>query len=264
MTLAGAGFSHVVTDGPLLVAAAVAALVGLIGFVSPCVLPLVPGYLSIVTGLDLDELQAGGRKHSLRTLRTTGLFIGGFTSVFVLLGLSATTVGHVLFTNQLVLTRVSGVVLIAMALFMIGSLGLRAPWLYREARFHPDFGRYGAFAPAVVGIALGFGWSPCLGPVLGSILGIAATQGRAWSGGTLLAAYGAGLGLPFLITGLAFNRVAGPLARIRQHLQGVVVVAALSLGGFGVLLLFNRYAWLTTQLQHVLSASGLKRLINLG
>jgi cytochrome c-type biogenesis protein len=259
---AGSDTVHIAEVGPA--AYAVAFGGGVISFLSPCVLPLVPGYLSIVTGFDIDELQQGGRQRTMRTVRTTGLFIGGFTAVFILLGVSASTAGRVLFRNQLLLTRVSGVVLIAMALFMIGSLWLRAPWLYREARFHPDYGRFGVFAPAIVGVALGFGWSPCIGPILGSILGIAATQGRAWSGGTLLAAYGAGLGLPFLITGLAFNRLTGTLAGIRRHLRAIVLVAALSLGGFGVLLLLNQFVWLTTQLQNMLSATGLKRLVNLG
>lgn len=259
---AGSGAVQIAEVGPA--AYAVAFGGGVISFLSPCVLPLVPGYLSLVTGFDLDELQQGGRQRIVRTLRTTGMFVGGFTAVFVLLGVSATTVGHALFRNQLLLTRISGVVLIAMAMFMIGSLGLRAPWLYREARFHPDFGRFGTFAPAVVGVALGFGWSPCIGPVLGSILGIAATQGRAWSGGTLLAVYGAGLGLPFLVTGLAFGRLTGTFAHIRRHLRAVVLIAAISIGGVGVLLLMNRFTWLTTQLQQALNAAGLKRLVNLG
>lgn len=110
---------------------------GLVSFLSPCVLPLVPGYLSIVTGVDVAELGNGGRRPLVRIALHTGLFVAGFSAVFVLLGLSATMVGGFALRNQVVLTRVSGVVVLAMALFLLGSLVLRAPWLYREARFHP-------------------------------------------------------------------------------------------------------------------------------
>ena len=97
--------------------------------------------------------------------------------------------------------------MLAMALFLLGSLFLRAPWLYQEKRFHPQLGRFGDAAPLVAGAAFGFGWSPCIGPILGSILGIAANQDRVWAGATLLAVYSLGLGLPFLVVGLALGRV---------------------------------------------------------
>ena len=112
----------------------------------------------------------------------------------------------------------------AWALFLLGSLFLRAPWLYQEKRFHPQLGRFGDAAPVVAGVAFGFGWSPCIGPILGSILAIAATQDRVWAGATLLVAYTLGLGLPFLVAGLALGRVSGalgvgeaPLPAARRH-----------------------------------------------
>ncbi len=151
---------------------------GVISFLSPCVLPLLPGYLSMVTGLDLGELQNESRVHARRIVTTTATFVAGFGAVFIALGLSATSLGRLLRDHQSVLTRLSGTVMLAMALFLLGSLFLRAPWLYQERRFHPQLGRFGEAAPAIVGVAFGFGWSPCIGPILGSILGIAANQHR--------------------------------------------------------------------------------------
>ena len=107
--------------------------------------------------------------------------LAGFGTVYVFLGLTAASIGQPLRDHQVALTRVSGAILLAMALFLIGSMFLRAPWLYREKRFHPQLGRYGAAAPVVAGVAFGFGWSPCLGPILGSILGIAGSQQRVWA-----------------------------------------------------------------------------------
>jgi cytochrome c-type biogenesis protein len=237
---------------------------GVISFLSPCVLPIVPGYLSIVTGLDLAELEAGKRRHLLRITRDTGLFVLGFGTVFVLLALSATTVGAVFFRNQLLLTRLSGVMVLAMALFMLGSLYVRAPWLYQEKRFQPALARFGPFAPPVAGAAFGFGWTPCIGPVLGSILAVAASQGRAWAGASLLAAYSLGLGLPFLVTGLALGRLAGAFAFVKRHFTGIVFGSAATLAFFGVLLIFNRLVWVTARLQEALDAAGLDRLVTLG
>jgi cytochrome c-type biogenesis protein len=116
---------------------------GVISFLSPCVLPLVPAYLSMVTGLDLSELEAGSSKQARRVLRTTSLFVLGFGAVFVVLGLSVSSAGQLLRDHQDTLTRISGAFLLAMGIFLLGSLFLRAPWLYQEKRFHPQLGRFG-------------------------------------------------------------------------------------------------------------------------
>jgi len=258
------GFLLVEIEGIGPLAYLVAFFGGVVSFLSPCVLPLVPGYLSLVTGLDIAELSDPEHRATGRIVRRTALFVAGFGSVFVLLGISATTVGGVVFENQILLTRVSGVLLLSMAAFMLGSLFLQAPWLYREARFYPSYGRFGGFAPAVVGAAFGFGWTPCLGPILGSILGIAATQGRAAAGASLLAVYAAGLGVPFLATGLALGRLTGTFTFVKRHFTAIVAVSAASLGFFGALLLFNQLTLVTSRLQDVLDAVGLDRLINLG
>ncbi len=239
---------------------------GVVSFLSPCVLPLVPGYLSMVTGLDLVDLQEGARArvHARRIVATTLLFIAGFGTVFVALGLSASSFGQLLRDHQSILTRISGAFLFAMALFLLGSLFLRAPWLYREKRFHPQLGRYGAAAPLVAGVAFGFGWSPCIGPVLGSILGIAANQHRAWAGGTLLVVYSLGLGLPFLVTGLVLGRLSGALGWVKRHFPLIVGGSAVIIGIFGVLLMFDELSRLSLHLQRWLHDAHLDWLVNLG
>ncbi|GAC1532229.1 MAG: cytochrome c biogenesis protein CcdA [Acidimicrobiales bacterium] len=237
---------------------------GLISFVSPCVLPIVPAYLSMVTGLDVAELRAGDRTHSLRIVRDTGLFVAGFSTVFIALGLGASAFGGALFTHHVLLTRLTGLLVVAMALFLIGSLILRAPWLYRELRFHPSPSRLGPLAAPITGVAFGFGWTPCIGPVLGSVLGVAAESGRAAHGAALLSAYSLGLGIPFLITGLALGRLGGTLNWIKRHTTLTTGVSAAFLAFFGVLLTFNRLTSVTIETQHVFRAVGLGRLVSLG
>jgi cytochrome c-type biogenesis protein len=237
---------------------------GVISFLSPCVLPLVPGYLAMVTGLEMSTLEDGASMHTRRIVGTTALFIAGFGSVFVLLGLTAASIGQPLRDHQVLLTRISGTIMLAMALFLLGSLFLRAPWLYQEKRFHPDLGRYGFAMPLVAGAAFGFGWSPCIGPILGSILGIAATQQRVWAGATLLAVYSIGLGLPFLVAGLALDRAAGTLAWVKRHFPIIVIGSAVVLGGFGVLLMFDELSRLSGDLQRWLTDAHLEWIVNLG
>ena len=237
---------------------------GLISFASPCVLPLVPGYLSVVTGLDVGELEESKRSNAWAVSRDTGLFVLGFGAVFVLLGVSATSIGSFVFDQQILLTRISGALVLAMALFMLGSIYLQAPWLYQEMRFQPQLGRYGRAAPTVAGAAFGFGWTPCIGPVLTSILAIAAASGRATTGAALLGAYTLGLGLPFLVTGLLMGRLSSSLRWAQRNLQTIVIVSSISLALFGVLLIFNQLIRVTTLLQDLLRAVGLDLLVELG
>jgi cytochrome c-type biogenesis protein len=236
---------------------------GLVSFLSPCVLSIVPAYLSMVTGLDLAEIRQG-HGHLASIARDTSLFIAGFSAVFILLGLSATTIGQALFDNQGLITRISGLVVLAMALFVLGSLVLRSPWLYQERRFHPDLYRLGPFAAPVAGVAFGFAWTPCIGPVLTSILAIAATQHGVGRGALLLAVYSAGLGVPFLATGLAFGRLAGAMGWVKRHFTGITIASAGSLAIFGVILALDRLVWVTSRLQDGLDAAGLGRLLELG
>ena len=223
--------------------------------------------MSVITGLDIttaSETRSDGTSSNWPIARDTGLFIAGFSAVFITLGLSASTLGALVFDNQLLLTRVSGFLVFAMGLFLLGSMVTKNPRFYQEARFHPDLGRFGRAAPPVAGVAFGFGWTPCIGPVLGSILTIAAGADAALTGGTLLAAYSLGLGLPFLATGLFFGRLAGAFDWVKRHMQQIVLVSALSLIGFGVLLMLNQLIRVKTELQNLLRSVGLEWIVNLG
>lgn len=237
---------------------------GVISFLSPCVLPLVPGYLSMVSGLDLATIEQGSRRHAARITGTTALFVAGFGLVWVPLGMSASGIGQQFADHRELLTRLSGTLMLAMALFMLGSLVVRAPWLYQEMRFHPQLGRYGAAAPVVAGAAFAFGWTPCIGPTLGSILGIAANQDRVWAGGTLLGAYTLGMGLPFLVTGLALGRLGRALRFVKRNFAAITAGAAIVLGAFGVLLMLDELTRVTAELQRALDAAGLDWIVELG
>ena len=237
---------------------------GLVSFASPCVLPLVPAYLSVITGLEISEIEQNRRRHLWRVARDTGLFVGGFAVVFIMLGLTATALGRALVHRQALITRISGLLVLAFALFIAGSLVLKSPVLYQERRFRPRLSRYGPLAVPVAGMAFGFGWTPCIGPVLGSVLAVASTQDRAVQGATLLAAYSLGLGVPFLVTGLAFGRMAGALRWVRRHYRAITLTSACALGFFGVLLTLNRLTWVTSLLQTVLRHLGLGSLNFLG
>lgn len=237
---------------------------GIVSFLSPCVLPMVPAYLSMVTGLDVAELREGERRHVGRIVRDTGLFILGFGSVFVVLGLGASAFGGALTRNQVLLTRVSGVVVVAMALFLVGSLVLKAPWLYQELRFHPSPSRLGPLAAPITGVAFGFGWTPCIGPVLASVLAVAATDRGLGQGALLLLLYTAGLGVPFLLVGLGLGRLTGAMSWLKLHSRAITILSCVLLTGFGVLLVLNRLSWLTSELESVMSAIGLGRLTTVG
>jgi len=237
---------------------------GVVSFLSPCVLPMVPAYLSMVTGLDIAELREGELRHSGRIIRDTGLFVLGFGTVFVALGLGASAFGGALTRNQVLLTRISGLVVLAMALFLVGSLVLKAPWLYQERRFHPSPSRLGPLAAPITGVAFGFGWTPCIGPVLASVLAVAGESGNASKGATLLAAYSLGLGVPFLVTGLALGKLGGALAWVKRRTTQVTMASASLLAFFGVLLMLNRLTWVTTEMQSLFRSIGLGRLVNLG
>jgi cytochrome c-type biogenesis protein len=237
---------------------------GVVSFLSPCVLPLVPVYLSLVTGLDVAEVTGTVRGQLLRVGRDTAAFIAGFSAVFIALGLTASATGQLLIRNQAAITRGAGLIVLTLALFLAGSLLLKLPWLYQERRLRPDLSRYGPFAAPVAGIAFGFGWTPCIGPVLGSVLAVAATRSHEAEGAALLAAYSAGLGLPFLAAGLAYTRLAGVFGWAKRHAAGLTLTSAVVLAGFGVLLTLDRLTWTTSQLQALLRHVGLERLIFLG
>ena len=237
---------------------------GVVSFASPCVLPVVPAYLSVITGLDISEVRRDAHQHLGRIARDTGLFVAGFSLVFVLLGLTASAVGRTLLRHHLLLTRVTGVAVLALGVYLAGTLFLRVPSLYGEARFHPLPARLGPLAAPVAGAAFGFGWTPCIGPVLGSVLAVAAERGNTGQGAALLLAYSLGLAVPFMAAGLALGRLAGAFAWVRSHFRVLTMLASGLLIGFGILLVLNRLTWVTTELEAGMRHVGLGRLITLG
>jgi cytochrome c-type biogenesis protein len=237
---------------------------GIISFLSPCVLPIVPGYLSLVSGLTLGEIEEPQARALKRIAVTTGLFVLGFTVVFVILGLFTTAVSDALFQSQETLTRISGGLVLLMAAYLAGSQLLTTPRLYQEFRFHPHLDRFGPIAAPVAGAAFAFGWTPCIGPVLGTVLGFAAAGQDLGRATVLLVAYSLGLGVAFLAVGLAFGRFAAPLAWVKRHARALTLVSAAVLAVFGVILLTDSLPQVTARLSDVMDAIGLRGLVDIG
>jgi cytochrome c-type biogenesis protein len=235
---------------------------GMVSILSPCVLPMVPGYLSVVSGLSVAELEEGSRANFAKIALATALFTLGFGSVFTILGLAASGIGQAAFDNQETLTRISGVLVMVMALYLVGSQVLMAPRLYQEKRFHVT-GRFGWATAPVMGAAFGFGWSPCLGPVLAAVFGVAATQ-TSTRAIALLVSYSVGMGVSFLLIGAAFGASAGALAFLRRHMRVITFVSAGILFAFGLVLALNQMSWLTAKITDFMDWIGLNRLIDLG
>jgi cytochrome c-type biogenesis protein len=251
---------------------------GILSFLSPCVLPLVPGYVSMVSGLSAAELEAGSDgatpAAALRpVLRGIGLFVAGFTVVFVALGATASSIGRILKAHEIALAHVSGVVIVLLGVVMVlaalpsrvwahaggGTLGVVSR-VTGERRFDVRPSRLGAWAAPLMGMAFAFAWTPCIGPVLGVVLGLAAHNGTLPGGVLLLFVYSLGLAVPFVLVGLAFGRLTAALNQARHWLWAVELVAGAILIAFGVLLLTDNVSWVSTQLSNVLNDVGLGRL----
>lgn len=232
---------------PLLFVTALAA--GMVSFASPCVLPLVPAYLGFITGRSADELQHA-RGSARVTIATQGLaFVGGLAVIFALLGASASVLGQTLLQNQPVLWKVGGILVVIFGLQMLGVLQI--PFLartFRAAEITPNIQRshWGAFG---MGVAFGAGWTPCVGPFLSGLLAIAGSQETVGAGIVLLLTYAVGLGVPFLLAGLAVDRSLGVMRALRPHMPTVERLSGVLLVGMGVLLFTERMtlitAWLT-------------------
>ena len=271
MIAAGAGdtFADIVTDGPLLVAALVAALVGLISFLSPCVLPLVPGYLSYVTGLSGVDAAATAPAEGAaaaaagttvltaappRARVVTGavLFVLGFTAVFVAYGVLFGRLGALLMEHQRTLERVLGVVVVLLGLAFLGVL----PGLSRDLRIHrlPATGLAGA---PLLGVVFGLGWTPCIGPTLGAVQSLALSQAGAGRGALLSAAYCVGLGVPFVLVALGTRWLVSALGVARRHAAVVTYVGGGLLVLLGLLLLTGLWGELMIDLRSWAGATGI-------
>ncbi len=226
-------FAHTALTGALLVAVPVALLAGIVSFFSPCVLPLVPAYVSWVTGLsgaDLETVRGRGARsrRSGRVLLGAVLFVLGFTVVFVAFGAVAGTLGVFIRGHLDVLYRVSGVLLIALGLVFAGVL----PWLQRDVRAVHRVRGAGLVAAPLIGALFGLGWTPCIGPTMSAVLTLALDAGRASRGGLLMAVYGIGLGVPFVLAAVGYRRALQASAWVRAHPRVVSSVG----GGLLVLL----------------------------
>jgi cytochrome c-type biogenesis protein len=221
-------------------------LAGLASFVTPCVLPLVPGYLSLVSGVSVAEFRAADDVDTGRVLRSTLLFVAGFTLVFVALGASASALGSLLNDYRRTLDRAAGVVVIVMGLFLAGFVSPR--FMMVERRWHVPVSRLGAVAPPLMGMAFALGWTPCIGPILGAVLTLAQREATLGRGVALLFAYSIGLGVPFVYTGLAFGRMTSLFSWVRRHFRVVNLLSGLALMVFGVLLLTDNVTWLSLRL----------------
>jgi cytochrome c-type biogenesis protein len=217
------------------VGAGIAFLAGLVSFVSPCVLPLVPAYLSFLTGSTLEELQSSmAAPARARVIAHAVAFIIGFTIVFVALGASASAIGGVLKTNRHVIAQVGGVIIIILGLQMIGVFRLK--FLAMDKRLHLQPGNRSFFMSGIVGIAFAAGWSPCIGPILAAILAIASQSGGAAQGAWLLFIYSMGLAVPFIALALAFGAVLPALNRMKRFLPAIEVAAGVFMILVGIVL----------------------------
>jgi len=221
----------------------VAFAAGVLSFLSPCVLPLVPSYLGFVTGMSIEEMSGRRRVVMLHS----SLFVLGFSIVFILVGLSATALGRALNFNSVWLARTGGVLIILFGIYLLGIV--RVPWLEREQRLHLENKPLGYLGSVVVGMAFAAGWTPCIGPVLGGILTLASTQQDLSRGAILLAVYSAGLAVPFLVTAWAVESFFEWFKSFRRYLPFVQKASGALLIVVGVLLVSGQFTRMAAWLQ---------------
>jgi cytochrome c-type biogenesis protein len=225
---------------------------GIVSFLSPCVLPLVPGYLSAVTGVSAAELEDAGWR---RVLVPSLLFVGSFSAIFIALGLTATGLGSFFQDNQELLTKISAGLIIAMGVLFVSSLFVTR--LNREWHVEALLERAGKGGPIVAGAAFAIAWTPCIGPTLGAILSAAALTGSAARGAFLLAVYSAGLAIPFLLTAVAFSQMTTAFTVVKRHYQLIVAVGGVILIAMGILIWTDELTRLNGELQSSLAEVGL-------
>lgn len=245
-TSIGDWFAQTTLDGSLLLAIPIAVIAGVVSFFSPCVVPLLPGYVSYVTGLSGADMAAARETSVFRGRMTAGmgLFVLGFTTVFMITGAFAGALGQALIAHQDIITRVLGVLTIVLGIAFLGAI----PFLQREWRVHkvPSVGL--AAAPLLGGL-FALGWVPCLGPTLGAVLTLAYDEASAGRGALLAFVYALGLGIPFIIAGLMFRRMLGAVAWIRQHQMWITRAGGVMLIAVGVLLVTGAWDLLVADLR---------------
>jgi cytochrome c-type biogenesis protein len=226
---------------------------GFLSFVSPCVLPLVPGYLSTISGVSFVELQDGRRKAHI--LIPALVFCASFSVMFILLGMTATGIGQTLQDNRALLRQISGAIIVAMGVFFIGTLFL--PAFNREWRPEGLLKRAGTGGPVLAGLAFAVAWLPCTGATLGAVLTAAASSADVGKGAVLLTFYSLGMAVPFLLSALAFTSVTGFFKFFRNHYAEITIVSGVILIAFGVLLYTNEVTRLNSEVQKAIENLGL-------
>ncbi len=229
---------------------------GLLAFISPCVLPLLPGYLAMVSGYSVADLQKGVASTS-KMLQATLLFVAGFTIIFVAQGAGATSISRFLLQNQVVVTRIAGAVIAIFGVVMVGmSFSTRGIFAFfaRERRFHVASTRFGFLSPVVLGAAFGFGWSPCIGTILGGVLAIAASQDTILAGMFLLFVFSLGIGVPFVLSGIGLSKAFTALAFVRKISRPLIIAAGVLMTAFGVLMMFDGLSWLSRVITNLFAA----------
>jgi len=224
---------------------------GVVSFLSPCVLPLVPGYLSAVSGVSAGELESAGWR---RVLGPSLLFVASFSAIFILLGLTATGLGSTLQDHKELLTKISAALIVAMGVLFVASLFVTR----LNGEWHVDalLERAGRGGPIVAGAAFAIAWTPCIGPTLGAILTAASLTGSAARGAFLLGVYSAGLAIPFLLTAVAFSRMTTAFAAVKRHYQAIVATGGVILIAMGVLIWTGELTQLNIEAQRLLSELG--------
>jgi len=231
------------TSLPLPIAAFLA---GLVSFLSPCVLPLVPGYVSLISGVGVEQLKAQESQLLRKVMLNSVAFILGFSVVFITLGAVATEVSQALSRYRSTLAQIAGVVIILFGLHLTGVFKIKA--LYTDARLHSVKGGSTAWGAFVIGFAFAFGWTPCVGPVLTVILTFAAAQDSITKGIMLLAVYSMGLAVPFLLTALGVERFLKFYSRFRAHMHAIEVASGVLLVALGILLVLGRFTIISNYL----------------
>jgi cytochrome c-type biogenesis protein len=230
----------------------VAFIAGLVSFLSPCVLPLVPGYLSAITGVSPDQI---GDEDWRRILVPSLLFIASFSAIFILLGLAATQIGSSLRENQDTLSNIGAVLLIVMGVLFIAAMYVDR--LNREWRVDALMERAGKGGPVVAGAAFSIAWTPCVGPALGGILTLAGVDGEPAHGAFLLAVYSLGLAIPFLLTAIAFSRATSAFEVVKRHYRAITAFGGAILIAMGVMILSGGFTELNNWAQRVTNELGL-------
>jgi cytochrome c-type biogenesis protein len=234
--------------------------VGFVSFISPCVLPLVPGYLSAISGVSLPDIRSGEQGRG-RVLWPAVVFCLSFTVMFVALGMTATGLGSTLRDHQDTLNKIAGWLIVAMGVFFL--LTPFVTRLNREWRPEALISRAGSGGPVIAGLAFAIAWTPCVGPTLAAILAAASTSDTVGHGGVLLAFYSAGLAVPFLITAMAFDRATTAFRWLRDHYLVVTAISGAILIAMGILILTGELSRLNVQAQHFLGRLHLDFLYNL-